>query len=725
MPTRSPLALARKAAVRGTGTVVARVPGLGRSDNRLVRAGVVDRARRALRRDRDPAAALAVLGPLLERTDAPVAAWTTAAAARQALGDLRGAQAAAQHATAAPGAGLDAFLLRRRISEALGDDADAEEALRLLAHRAPVDAREATATLRELARSARHLAETFVDTVGHTRPGDGTWVAQLRAEARLTHLHDTDRAQFDREADRVRTELGDGDRVVLRTLAGLDDWEAAAALAVTAPDAQLPARALRESAGRALKAGYAGCAAVLARRALDVDADDAALAVLHDAEDQVRLAAYGLDVGAPPPRGTPPAYAPQRAHVLAVLAQSLPLRSGGYATRSHGVLTGLRDLGWQPEAVTRLGFPYDSWPAGDRRTVAAADVVDGLAYHRVLGPATERRYPQHPLEGYVARLADAVQRHATEHRAALLHASSFHVNGLATTMAARRLGIPHLYEMRGLEDLMKVSRDPAYADTDRYRFTTRLELQNCLAADRVLVITEALRSEMAARGVPAEKMVVLPNGVHADQFQPRPRDRVLEAELGYAGRTVLGYVGSLVDYEGLELLLEAVAALAEHRDDLRLLVVGDGAHGRVLHALSARLRLDDVVTFTGRVPHEQVQRYLSLVDVTPFPRLPLPVCELISPIKPFEAMAMGKAAVVSSVAALTEIVRDGDTGLVFAKGDAADLARVLTRLLDDPGLRARLGERARTWVRAERDWSQVVKAADATYREVLDARLVP
>jgi glycosyltransferase involved in cell wall biosynthesis len=132
-----------------------------------------------------------------------------------------------------------------------------------------------------------------------------------------------------------------------------------------------------------------------------------------------------------------------------------------------------------------------------------------------------------------------------------------------------------------------------------------------------------------------------------------------------------------------------------------------------------RLRLGDVVTFTGRVPHAEVGRYLSLFDVAPFPRLPLPVCELISPIKPFESMAMGKAVVVSSVAALTEIVSDGTTGLVFEKGSADDLAHVLDRLIDDPELRSKLGESARTWVRNERDWSSLVEIVAATYDEVL------
>jgi glycosyltransferase involved in cell wall biosynthesis len=350
-------------------------------------------------------------------------------------------------------------------------------------------------------------------------------------------------------------------------------------------------------------------------------------------------------------------------------------------------------------------------------------VVDGIRYSRVL-EGDRRQYPQYPLASYVDRYAAAIQQHARRHRPALLHASSFHVNGLATQLAAARLGVPYVYEMRGLEDLMKVSRDPAFDASDRRRFLDTVEGASCLGAERVFVITEALKREMVARGVPEEKLVVLPNGVDTARFRPRERDAELEESLGLRGKTVIGYAGGLVDYEGLDLLLSAVAALKSDRRgpsgvDFHVVVVGNGHYESTLHALAERLGVGDVVTFTGRVPHAQVPGLLSLFDVAPFPRLPLPVCEMISPIKPFESMATGKAVVVSSVAALTEIVQDRTTGLVFEKGSADDLARALGELLDSPELRFKLGESARTWVTNERDWSSIVGIVDSTYKEIL------
>nr|WP_257909303.1 glycosyltransferase [Janibacter limosus] len=143
------------------------------------------------------------------------------------------------------------------------------------------------------------------------------------------------------------------------------------------------------------------------------------------------------------------------------------------------------------------------------------------------------------MASYIERFATRVESVAREHRASLIRASSFQNNGLAGLRAARRLGIPFVYEMRGLEDLMKVSRNPGFSETDAHRYMTGLELHIVQNADLTFVITEALREEMIRRGGPADRIVVLPNGVHADQFLPREPDRALIDELGIRGKTVI------------------------------------------------------------------------------------------------------------------------------------------------------------------------------------------
>ena len=646
-----------------------------------------------------------LVAPLLRSPDAVLRA--------RAL-DVLGDRAAALHALrtgADSREDVDAALLHLRLLEGAGSTERGELLARLVALRpsSPAQAVEVVEALAE--HGDPELAGVYRTKLAADGPGRALKVLdQQFAMWRLKAAHDAGPDAFAAVVAQLPPERKA--RLVSRALAEAGDW---AALVSVVDGAGVSAAETARWAGRALRAGHTSSAVALARFALAEDpAHRGADVVLRNGQDQLDVVANRWQ---PPPIGPTP-YEPAERAVLSVLSQSLPIRSGGYATRTHGVLTGLAARGWDVQAVTRLGFPYDRWPAADPRIVPASDDVDGIRYHRLLQDGV-RAYPQFPLADYVATMAEGVERLARAHRARLVHASSFYVTGLAAASAARRLGLPFVYEMRGLEDLMKGVRDPDFGSTDRYQFLDHVETEVCHEADAVFVITEALRTEMTRRGVPADKLVVLPNGVHTDQFAPRQRDRELELELGVDGIPVIGYAGSLVDYEGLELLMAAAAALRDREVAFRVVVVGDGPAQASVQASAAEHGLGERVLFTGRVPHDQVSRYLSLFDVTPFPRLPLPVCELISPMKPFEALAMGKALVVSSVAALTEIVQDGVTGLVFEKGNAADLARVLEELLGSPDLRARLGEAGLAWVRAERDWSHVTATADETYRDVL------
>jgi len=717
----------------------------------LVGRARVAEARRLVRKERDFARAEEVVAPVLA-SERSSAAWSVLAESRARQGDLAGARQAARTAVAASHVEFDARLRHHEVSRGLPEEAEALAAL--LDHR-PRHRRDLEAVLVVL-RTAE------VADVEHFRANLERWgfhgwderLAEVSSEIELVTAEDLGPVEVGcrqpTSVAHVQAYLHWPLPVIARGLDRRREWGLLAAHAAghrLAPEAPLvrvkeAALELRKAAARALTAGYTGSAATLAEQALALRPDDRhAQETWANATDQLSVVREGWT--ATPKRPTP-AYQPRPGAVLSVLSQSLPHTSGGYATRTHGILTGLAAQGYDVRAVTRLGFPYDRWPTADERFVPEFDVVDGIPYHRIVTSA--RAYPQYPLSSYVDAFAREVERHAREHRAAVIHASSFHVCGLAAQQAAARLGIPFVYEMRGLEELMKVSRDPAFARAERYAFTAGLETSICHAADRVFVITRGLRDLMVERGVDPAKLVVLPNGVDASKFTPRDRDPDLEARLGLEGKTVIGYAGGLVDYEGLELLLQAVDLLnhrrstwpalrwrgtsrlegsrsaAEQRSageersaDFHLLVVGDGHHQSVIHDLADRLELGDVVTFTGRVPHEEVASYLSLVDIAPFPRLPLPVCEAISPIKPFESMAMGKAVVVSSVAALTEIVDDGATGLVFEKGCAKDLAEVLERLIESPELRARLGAAARDWVRRERDWSAITGTMAATY----------
>lgn len=421
-----------------------------------------------------------------------------------------------------------------------------------------------------------------------------------------------------------------------------------------------------------------------------------------------------------PERSTTPAFQSIPDKVIYCLHNSLPHSSAGYGSRSHSLLRALANSGINAIGLTRYGYPWDmavnrgKFP---RAVFPEVDIIEDVTYRRMRTYTSG--WSQVPTDRYIQACSEEIEAVAREERPAVIHAASNFLVGLSAVAAARRLGVPSIYEVRGLWEVTRASREPTWAESELYRTNVRLETQAACGADRVIAITNALKAELVRRGVPADHISVIPNSVDSSRFVPAPRDVDLERELGLAGKRVVGYVGTITDYEGLDHLLYAVSALIDRGvDNVHLLLVGDGTSFRELERLVTDLELDEYVTMTGRVPFDEVHRYYSLVDVAPFPRKPLPVTEMVSPLKPYEAMAMQKAVLVSSVAALAEMVDDGRTGLIFEKGNVDSLADALHLLVSEPDLCERLGEDARAWVVANRSWDQAGAAIAEIYREL-------
>jgi glycosyltransferase involved in cell wall biosynthesis len=427
-----------------------------------------------------------------------------------------------------------------------------------------------------------------------------------------------------------------------------------------------------------------------------------------------------------PVKAASPPYHPQP-NVLYLLHNSLPYNSGGYATRTHGLLQAINQAGrFSIIGVTRPGYPSDHKAHISRplpANIPTFDEIDDVRYERC---EQSWRRSSATLAEYVDAFALRVETLAREHRCCLIHAASNFPNGLAAALASRRLGIPAIYEVRGLWELTRMSRDPLWHRSEHYAFTASMETQACAAADAVITLTGGLKDLLVERGTPADKISILPNSVNPALFAPARRNLELAQSLGIQPDDVtIGYLGSIVAYEGLDDLLRALALLrAKGIENIKFLLVGDGAALPALQALVAELGLQDIAIITGRVPHEAVADYYSLVDIAAFPRKPLAVCETVSPIKPLEAMCMAKAIVVSSVKALAEMVRDGETGLIFKRGDANDLARTLSLLIDNPAKRQHLGLAARVWATETRTWDTACNTAAHLY-EQLSPSLVP
>jgi PEP-CTERM/exosortase A-associated glycosyltransferase len=390
--------------------------------------------------------------------------------------------------------------------------------------------------------------------------------------------------------------------------------------------------------------------------------------------------------------------------ILHLLSNSLPYRQAGYTLRAQAIGQAQVAAGLDPHFATRAGFPRSEGVHDAPRE----DWVDDIPYYRLAPDFSD--LGRHDL--LVTETARALLPLVDRLRPAVLHPTSNHLQAQAALAVAERRSIPVVYEVRGFLEETWASKpglpDEAILTGDRYRLNREAETRAMRASQAVVTLSETMREDIVARGCAPEDVVVIPNAVDIERFGPIPRDDALASSLGIEpGDTVVGYISSFSPYEGIEYLLEAAAVLRGDGRRLKVLLVGDGESTPSLVATSRRLGLDDGTTImTGRVPHDRILRYHSIIDVFVVPRSNDRVSRLVTPLKPYEAMAMERALVVSDVPALREIVRPGETGLVFRAEDANDLAAVLDGLIDDPDQRAALGREARAWVSEHRTWAQ-------------------
>ena len=397
--------------------------------------------------------------------------------------------------------------------------------------------------------------------------------------------------------------------------------------------------------------------------------------------------------------------------VLHLLDHSIPLHSG-YTFRTLALLREQRKLGWQ---TFHLTSPKQTGCEVDEET------VDGWHFYRTPAATT----PGAGLPGIgefalMRRLEHRLFEVANLVRPQLLHAHSPVLNAIPALRVGKRLGIPVVYEVRAFWEDAAVDHGTTSEGSLRYRLTRRLETHALGQARHVFTICEGLRRDIVGRGIPAGKVTVIPNAVDIESFEPGGlADAALKAKLGLADSTVLGFIGSFYAYEGLDLLLDALPALLLRQPDVRVLLVGGGPQEAALKAQAQRLGVADRVVFTGRVPHAEVQRYYDLVDVLAYPRHSMRLTELVTPLKPLEAMAQGRLLVASDVGGHKELIRHGETGWLFTAGSAAALTDAVCDLLAQrerwPGLR----HNGRQFVENTRNW----KASVAHYVEPY-ARLI-
>jgi PEP-CTERM/exosortase A-associated glycosyltransferase len=394
----------------------------------------------------------------------------------------------------------------------------------------------------------------------------------------------------------------------------------------------------------------------------------------------------------------------QSMRILHILDHSLPLHSG-YTFRTRAIMKAQEAMGWDVLGVTGVR----------QKGGNGVETAEGLTFHRT---PSVRKLPSPVSElSEIRALAKQIDAVAADFKPDLLHAHSPVLDALAALHVAKARNLPLLYEIRAFWEDAAVGNGTGTEGSLRYRATRMVETHAVNRADAIAVICEGLRSDLIARGINPAKIMVSPNGVDIAMFgDPPPRDDALAAELGLSGAEVVGFIGSFYDYEGIDDLIAAMPALVAARPNVHLLLVGGGP---MEAALKAQAGGSDRVHFIGRVPHEQVERYYSLIDILAYPRKKMRLTELVTPLKPLESMAQGKLVAASDVGGHRELIEDGVTGTLFAPGDPAAIANALARLFADRSDWDVRRRTARAFVERDRNWSSNISRYEPVYRKLI------
>ena len=416
-----------------------------------------------------------------------------------------------------------------------------------------------------------------------------------------------------------------------------------------------------------------------------------------------------------PPRAHGAAYRVEHGRVMYCVHSTPIFDSNGYSMRTRGLVEGLAQSGIDVSVVSRIGYPWDVHrDSALPKKVREVREVGGVEYTHIPGADLHRD----PLDQYILKAADAYVREARIRRPEKIHAASNFRQALPALIAARRLGIPFIYEVRGLWEITEATSKDGWEKSERFALQVELEQIVATAADHVLAITAQVRDELIARGVDRARITLAPNAVNPTEFVPLPADAEYARNIGIElDRPIIGFAGSLVPYEGIDVLLKAVRRIRERDIPVQVVLAGSGSAEAELRKLASELGIEGDVNFLGRIPPQEIPRLMSLMDLMPCPRISTRVTELVSPLKPLEALAAGKAVVLSEVKPQVDIVPKGSgRGFLVPAGDVGALAETLERLLCEPDTARAAARAGRLWVVRERTWRVLSSKIRSAYK---------
>ena len=386
--------------------------------------------------------------------------------------------------------------------------------------------------------------------------------------------------------------------------------------------------------------------------------------------------------------------------ILHVLDHSIPLHSG-YTFRTCSILNEQAKLGWETSHVTSIKHIN---PQSDEET------HDNLKFYRTTNQSgILSKLPilnqLHVIRTLQKRLTEVIEQEQPD----IIHAHSPCLNGIAAINAAKKFSIPVVYEMRASWEDAAVEHGTTTEGSLRYRLTRALETFVFKKADGITTICNGLKKDIASRSIGETPIQVIPNAVNAEEFGAGATiDENLRDKYNLGNSYIVGFIGSFYAYEGLEYFVKAMHKLRNSDLNVKGMLVGGGPEDENLRALVKQMDLEDRIIFTGRVPHAQVDAYYDLIDVLVYPRVPARLTDIVTPLKPLEAMAMGKVFVASDVGGHVELVPERLHSVLFEAGSVEALVKALEETIANKPLKALFSGWARKYVKSERSWAKSV-----------------
>jgi len=401
--------------------------------------------------------------------------------------------------------------------------------------------------------------------------------------------------------------------------------------------------------------------------------------------------------------------------ILHILDHSLPLQSG-YAFRSQNILEAQRKRGWQPVALTSPKHE-ESW----KGSCQWREEISGCKYYRT-GAVSHNTFPFEAEIRLMILLARRIQEVIELEKPDILHVHSPILNAIPALWVGRKRGIPVAYEIRAFWEDAAVDHGTYSQGSWKYKMVRSIETWVCRKAHHIGVLCQGLKDDLITRGISPEKITVVYNGIDVEDFNTCEPDAEYLKAWDLNGKKVIGFIGSFYRYEGLDLLVNAFSQLSTTMPDAMLLLVGGGEVERGLKDQVQRLNLADKVIIPGRISHDRIPGVYALIDVLVYPRYSMRLTELVTPLKPLEAMAMGKALVASDIGGHRELIKHEETGLLFPAGDVFALTESMKRLLNDHSLRERLERQGSDWVRQYHTWDKTTSVYTEIYSKAFKKR---